>query len=110
MRPGTEVTATVCAAEGRVHFTVVTTLAVAVSLTELTEIAPAATGTCASRSTACRSDTEPTVHVAVLFPLAQPLVNVGFWLDGCAVSVTDTPAADPFSAETATTNEAFWPR
>ena len=39
-----EVTATVCAAEGWVHCTVVTTLAVAVSCTELTEVAPAATG------------------------------------------------------------------
>ena len=42
--------------------------------------------------------------------MAQPLVNVGFWLDGCAVSVTVTPVADPFSVETATTNAAFWPR
>ena len=39
-----EVTATVWAAEGAVHFTVVTTLAVAVSSTELTDVAPAATG------------------------------------------------------------------
>jgi hypothetical protein len=42
--------------------------------------------------------------------LAQPLVNAGFWLDGCAVSVTVTPVADPFSVETATTNAAVWPR
>ena len=58
----------------------------------------------------CEADTEPTLQMAVWSPLAQPLVNVGFWLDGCAVSVTVTPVADPFSVETATTNEAFWPR
>jgi len=38
------VTATVCADEGWVHCTVVTTLPVAVSCTELTEVASAATG------------------------------------------------------------------
>ena len=37
------------------------------------------------------------------FPLAQPLVNAGFWLAGCVASVTDTSDADPFSAETVTT-------
>ena len=42
-----EVTVTVAADEGAVHFTVVTTLAVAVSFTELTEVALDATGTCA---------------------------------------------------------------
>ena len=65
-------------------------LAVAVSVTELTELAPDATGIWASRLTVCLSDTEPTVQVAVLSPLAQPLVNVGFWLVGLAASVTDT--------------------
>ena len=40
-----EVTVTVAADEGAVHFTVVTTLAVAVSFTELTEVALDATGT-----------------------------------------------------------------
>lgn len=39
-----EVTTTVAAADGAVHFTVVTTLAVAVSFTELTEVALDATG------------------------------------------------------------------
>ena len=41
---GAAVTATVTAAEGGAHFAVVTTAAVAVSFTELTELAPAATG------------------------------------------------------------------
>ena len=37
-----------------------------------------------------------------MFPLAQPLVNTGFWLAGCAVSVTVTSEAGPFSVETVT--------
>ena len=44
--------------------------------------------------------TELRVHEAVPSPLAQPLVNSGFWLDGCEVSVTDTLAADPSTVET----------
>ncbi len=40
-------TVTVSAADGRVHFTEVTMLAVAVSSTEVTEVAPDATGICA---------------------------------------------------------------
>ncbi len=40
-----EMTATVSSAAGGVHFAEVTMLAVAVSVTELTEVAPAATGT-----------------------------------------------------------------
>ena len=98
-----EVTVTVAAAEGAVHFTVVTTLAVAVSITELTEVALDATGICASRSTGCLSDTVLRAHAAVALPWAQPLVNAGFWLVGCVVRVTDTSEADPFSAETVTT-------
>ena len=98
-----EVTATVAAADGAVHFTVVTTLAVAVSFTELTEVALDATGIWASRLTGCLSDTAARAHASVAFPLAQPLVNAGFWLAGCALRVTDTSEADPFSAETVTT-------
>ena len=43
-------------------------------------------------------------------PLAQPLMNVGFWLDGWDVSVTETSSAVPFSADTSTTYVALWPR
>jgi hypothetical protein len=43
----TAVMATVSAADGGVHFTEVTMLAVAVSFTEVTEVAPDATGICA---------------------------------------------------------------
>ena len=94
------VTATVSAADGGVHFTEVTMLAVAVSFTE---VAPDATGICAWSSAGCLSDTELTVQLAVPSPLAQPLVNVGFWLEGWATRATDTFAAEPlFSVETRT--------
>jgi hypothetical protein len=94
------VTATVTAADGGVHLTQVTMLAVAASITE---VAPVTTGICAWRSADCLSDTELTVQSAVPSPFAQPLVNVGFWLDGWATSATDTFAADPlFSVETRT--------
>ena len=42
------------------------------------------------------------MHEAVPSPLVQPLVNSGFWLDGWAVSATDTSEAEPFSVETCT--------
>jgi len=107
---GAAVTATVAAADGGVHFAEVRMLAVAISCTEVTELALDATGICACRLAGCWSDTEPTVHVAVPSPWAQPLVNVGFWLDGCALRATDTPAAEPFLAVTCTTKVALWPR
>jgi len=91
------VTATVTAADGGVHFADVTMLAVAVSCTE---VASDPTGSCACRLTGDLADTVPTGHAAVPSPLAQPLVNAGFWLDGWAVRATDTPVTEPFSAET----------
>ena len=105
------VTATVSAADGGVHFAEVTMLAVAVSFTEVTEVAPDATGIWAWRLAGCLSATEVTVQPAVPSPLAQPLVNDGFWLDGWATRATDTFAADPlFSVETCTVKAAFCPR
>ena len=98
------VTATVSVAAGGVHFAVVVTLAVAVSFTEVTELALAATGICALRVTGCLSDTELTAQLAVPSPLRQPLVNTGFWLVGFAVRATVTPEAEPpFPVETCTT-------
>ena len=98
------VTATVSAADGGVQFFVVTMLAVAVSFTEVTEVAPAATGICALSETGCLSDTALTAQLAVPALLAQPLVNVGFWPDGWAVRATVTSAAEPlFAVETCTT-------
>ena len=99
-----EVTATVTAADGGVHFCVETMLAVAVSFTEVTEVALAATGICALSETGCLSDTELIVQLAVPAPLAQPLTNLGFWPDGWAVRATVTSVAEPlFSVETPTT-------
>ena len=98
------VTATVSAADGGVQSSAVTMLAVAVSFTEVTEVAPAATGICALSETGCLSDTELTPQLAVPAPVAQPLVNLGFWPDGWAVRATVTPAAEPlFLVETRTT-------
>jgi hypothetical protein len=97
------VTVVVSAAAGGVHFAVVTTLAVAVSFTELTEVALDATAIWACRLAGCFVVTELMRHEAVPSPLAQPLVNVGFWLEGCTVSATDTSEADPFCVETCTT-------
>jgi hypothetical protein len=96
------VTEVVAAAAGGVHFVLVTAVAVAVSWTELTVVALAATGIWAVMLTSWPVVIDPTVHEAVPSPLAQPLANVGFWLDGCAVSATDTPEADPFLVETCT--------
>jgi hypothetical protein len=90
------VTAVVSAAAGGVHFSVVATLAVAVSFTELTEVAFDATAIWACRLVGCFAVTELMAHEAVPSPLVQPLVNVGFWLDGCAVSATDTFEAVAF--------------
>jgi hypothetical protein len=102
------VTAVVSAAAGGVHFVVVTTLAVAVSFTELTEVAFDATAIRASRLVTFVV-TELSRHEAVPSSLAHPLLNVGFWLDGCAVSATDTSEADPFLVQTCTTYPAVWP-
>ena len=101
---GAAVTATVSAADGGVHFSVVTTLAVAVSVTEVSELASAATGICALRETGCLSDTELTAQLAAPSPLRLPLVNAGFWLAGRAARATVTPDAEPlFPIETCTT-------
>lgn len=47
--------------------------------------------------------------MAAPFPLGQRLVKVADWPEGAAVSVTDTPEAGPFSAETCTAYAAAWP-
>ena len=97
-----EVTAVVPAAAGGVHLTVLAMLAVAVSVTDVTDVAPDATAICALRFAGLAVVTEATVHEAVPSPLVQPLVNSGFWLDGCEVSATDTSEAEPFLVETCT--------
>lgn len=96
------VTAVVSAAAGGVHFVVVATLAVAISFTELTEVAFDPTGICAFRLMAFVV-TELRWHVAVPSSLAHPPLKVGFWLVGCAVSAIVTSEADPFLVDTCTT-------
>jgi hypothetical protein len=105
-----EVTAVISATVGACHFCVVTMLAVAVSFTDLTEVAPGATAIWACRTTGLFTGTGPTVHAAVPSPLAQPLVNVALRLVGCAASATDTPEADAFRVETRTMKAAWCPR
>ena len=97
-----EVTDVVPAAVGGVHLTVLVMLAVAVSFTDVTDVASDATAICASRFAGLVAVTDVTVHEAVPSPLAQPLVNSGFWLDGWEVSATDTFEAEPFLVETCT--------
>jgi hypothetical protein len=99
---GAAVTAVVSAAAGGVQVAVVATMAVAVSFTELTDAAFGATAICASTLTVCPAASGPTLHQAVPSPRVQPLLNVGFWLDGWAVSATDTSEVDPFFAATCT--------
>ena len=89
------VTATVSAAAGGVHLAEVVMLAVAVSVTEETEVASDATGICACRVTACLSDTALTGQLADPLLLPQPPVNTGFWLDGREVRPTVMWDADP---------------
>jgi hypothetical protein len=73
-----EVTAVVSATEGAFQFCEVAMLAVATSLTDLTEIALDAIVIWARRTAGCFTETELTVHPAVPSPLVQPLVNVAF--------------------------------
>jgi hypothetical protein len=98
-----EVTAMVSAAAGGVHVEVVVMLAFAVSFTELTDVASDATEILACRLAGRLAVTELMLHEAVASPLAQPLLNSGFSLDGVTASATVTSDADPFFAETCTT-------
>jgi hypothetical protein len=98
-----EVTAMVSAAAGGVHLDVVVTLAFAVSFTERTDVASDGTEILASRLAGCLAVTELILQEAVPSPLAQPLLNSGFSLDGVTASATVTSDTDPFFAETCTT-------
>ena len=77
-------------------------LAVAVSFTDVTALALDETAIRACMTTGCFTETELTVHEALPSPLVHPLVKVGFWLVGCAASVTETSEADVFRVETCT--------
>ena len=86
--------------------------AAAVRVTDVTEVALEATWICA-----CIWNTDgvtgvaisPIVHVADPSPPGQRLVNTGSSPCGAPVTVTETPGAGPFSAETCTMKEAVWP-
>jgi hypothetical protein len=83
--------------------------AVAVSVTEVTEVAEEATGIWACSwyaAGATEVPSDPTAQVADPFPPGHRAVNVAAWPCGEAASVTDTPDAEPFCAETWTVNDA----
>lgn len=107
-------TVTVCDAAGMVVMAgLVAASAVAVSVTEVTEVAEEATGIWAcSWYDAGDTDvpTDPIVQVADPFPPGQRPVNRAACPCGAAASVTDTPDAGPFWAQTWTVNDAAWPR
>jgi hypothetical protein len=102
-------TATVSAADGSALMAgLVAASAVAVRVTDVTE-APAATEICACIwyvDGASAVASAPIVHVADPSPLGQRLVNSGW---GVPVSVTVTPDAEPFAAQTCTEYDAAWP-
>ena len=87
--------------------------AVAVRVTDVTDVAPEAIGICAciwydDGDTAVASD--PIVQEADPSPLGQRPVNAGSSPCGVPVSATDTPDTGPFSAQTSTVYDAAWPR
>jgi len=78
LRDRAQVTGVVSATVGAFQFCVVAMLAVAVSLTDLTEVALDASAIWARRTTGRFTETELTVQAAVPSPLVQPLMNVAF--------------------------------
>jgi hypothetical protein len=106
-------TPTVSAAVGNTLMTgLVAASAVAVRVTDVTDVVPAVTGICAciwnvDGASAVASD--PIVQVADPSPLGQRPVKTGCSPAGAPVSVTDTPDAEPFTAQTCTANDAAWP-
>jgi hypothetical protein len=103
-------TLTDCDAEGTAAIAgLVAASAVAVSVTDVTEVAEDATGIWAcSEYAAGASDvpSDPTAQAAEPFPPGQRPVNVAAWPCGDAASVTDTPDAEPSWTETWTVNDA----
>jgi hypothetical protein len=107
-------TLTDCDAEGMAAIAgLVAASAVAVSVTDVTELAEDATAIWACSEYAAGASevpSDPIAQVAEPFPPGQRPVNVAAWPCGEAASVTDTPDAEPFCAETWTVNDAAWPR
>jgi hypothetical protein len=104
------VTPTDCDAAGMAAIVgLVAASAVAVSVTEVTELAEDATGIWACSwyaAGATEVPSDPTAQVAEPFPPGQRPVNVAAWPCGEAASVTETPDAEPFCADTWTVNDA----
>ena len=102
-------TATASAADGSTLMAgLVVASAVAVRVTDVTE-APAATGIWACIwyvDGASEVASAPMVQVADPSPLGQRPVKSGSEPEGDPVSVTVTPDADPFAAQTCTVNDA----
>jgi hypothetical protein len=98
-------TLTVLDAAGTVVMAGLAAAAVAVRVTDVTEVALEATGICACIRKA-DGDTavpiDPIVQVADPFPLGQRLLNLGSPPWGVAASVTVTPDSGPFLAKTTT--------
>jgi len=105
-------TETVSAVEGSTLMTgLVAASAVAVSVTDVTE-APEATGIWACIwyvDGASAVASAPIVQVADPSPPGQRPVKSGASPAGDPVSVTDTPDAEPFTAQTCTVYDAAWP-
>jgi hypothetical protein len=103
-------TVTVSDAAGSVAMAgLVVASAVAVSVTDVTEVALEATGICAciwndEGDTEVASD--PSVQVADPFPLGHRPLNVAVSPCGAALSVTDTADAGPLAADTCTMYDA----
>ena len=109
-----DATLTDCDAEGIAAIAgLVAASAVAVSVTDVTELAEDATAIWAcSEYAAGASDvpSDPTAQEAEPFPPGQRPVNLAAWPCGEAASVTDTPDAEPFWTDTCTVKDAAWPR
>jgi hypothetical protein len=76
---------------------------VAVSFTDVTDVAVAATAIFACSSVDAPADSVPMLHEDPPSPLAQPTVNSAFSVLGAAARSTTTAVAPvPFSAETLT--------
>lgn len=85
-------------------------LPVAVSFTDLTDVAVAAMGTWACSCVCWESEWTVPREQEFVPSLAQPAVNLGFWLDGEVVSLTTTLPTLPLVDQTVTFHRAECPR
>jgi hypothetical protein len=110
---GGVVTLTVSAAAGADIASSGLVLVVAVSVTDVAEVALAGTLICAWSTYVdgvISVPRSPSSQLALPFPVGHSPVNVALCLDGIAVSQTVTSGAEPFCADTVIVNEAACPR